>query len=137
MKLSKSHRAYFNAAKAISELSDYKQKVGCVVVMGHRIISSGCNSQSKCHAVQARLNKENFGYECPGFVHAEIDALRPLLKRRMDLSKASVYVYRQRKDGSLGLARPCGSCMSAIRALNIRNVYYTNEGGYSREEILY
>jgi deoxycytidylate deaminase len=137
MKLSKSHRAYFNAAKAISELSDYKQKVGCVVVMGHTIISSGHNSHSKCHAIQAKLNKDKLGYECIGLVHAEVDALLPLLKRRTDLSRASIYVYRQHKDGSLGLARPCKSCMSLIRELGIRSVYYTNEGGYSRENILY
>lgn len=137
MKLSKSHRAYFNAAKAVSELSDYKQKVGCVVVMGHTIISSGHNSHSKCHAVQAKLNKEKLGYECVGLVHAEVDALLPLLKRRTILSRASIYVYRQHKDGSVALARPCASCMSLIRELGIRNVYYTNEDGYSRETIFY
>lgn len=137
MKLTKSHRAYFHAARAISGLSDYKQKIGCVVVMGHTIISSGHNSHSKCHAMQAKLNKDEFGYECIGLVHAEVDALLPLLKRRLDLSRASIYVYRQRKDGSLGLARPCASCMSLIRRLGIRNVYYTNEGGYSHEEVLY
>lgn len=137
MRLTKSHRSYFKAAKAISELSDYKQKVGCVVVMGHKIISSGHNSKTKCHAVQARLDKERFGSECLGKIHAEVDALLPLFRNKTDLSKASIYVYRQRKDGSLGLARPCGSCMKLIKKLGIKNIYYTNENGYSYENILH
>jgi deoxycytidylate deaminase len=137
VKLSKSHKTYFKAARAVSELSDYKQKVGCVVVMGHRIISSGHNSKTKSHAVQAKLDKQRFGCECTGLVHAEVDALLPLLKRKDDFSRASVYVYREKKDGSLGLSRPCGSCMSLIKELGIKNIYFTNEGGYSHENILY
>ena len=137
MKLSKSHKAYFKAAKAVSELSDYKQKVGCVVVMGHRVISSGHNSNTKCHAVQAKLDKKRFGCECIGLIHAEIDALLPLLKRKDDFSRASIYVYREKKDGSLGLPRPCESRMRLIKELGIKNIYFTNEGGYSHENILY
>lgn len=137
MNLSKSHRAYFKAAKAVADLSDYKQKVGCVIVMKHRIISSGHNSKTRCHAIQAKLDKERLGCECVGLVHAEIDALLPLLKRKDDFSRASIYVYRERKDGSLGLSRPCGSCMRLIKKLGIKNIYYTNDGGYSHENILH
>lgn len=137
MKLTKSHKSYFKAAKAISELSDHKQKVGCVVVMGHKIISSGHNSKIKCHAVQARIDKERFGCECAGRIHAEIDALLPLVKNRVDLTRASIYVYRQFKDGILALARPCEGCMSLIKQCGIKDIYYTNNGGYSHEEILY
>ena len=42
MKLTKSHKAYFKAARAVSELSDFPRvSVGCVAVYGHKIISSG------------------------------------------------------------------------------------------------
>ena len=68
---SKSHRAYFKAAKAMSKLSDYKQKIGCVVVYKHRIISSGFNHH-KTNPLQKKYNKYRFD-EDTGFhsVHAE------------------------------------------------------------------
>lgn len=49
--LSKRERAYFNSAKSIAELSDHRCKLGCVVVDGHRIISSGHNSKTKFHRI--------------------------------------------------------------------------------------
>lgn len=138
MKLSKSHRTYFKAAKAISELSDYKQRMGCVIVYKHRIISSGCNKH-KTNPLQKKYNRYRFG-EDEGIhsVHAEVDALSPLIDRDdIDLSHVSLYIYRQHKNGDLALARPCNSCMALIKKLGIRNIYYTTYGGYSHEEILY
>ena len=55
-KLSKTDRAFFNSARAVSKLSDHHYKLGCVVVDRHRIISSGFNSKTKCHRVQAVLD---------------------------------------------------------------------------------
>ena len=53
-----SNLAYFAAAKAVSELSDHKHyKIGAVVVMNHRIISSASNSNSKTHPLQKKYNK--------------------------------------------------------------------------------
>ena len=47
--ISKTELAYFNAAKAVSKLSNHKHKLGCIVVNKHRIISSGYNSMDKFH----------------------------------------------------------------------------------------
>ena len=55
-RLSKTDRAFFNSARAVSKLSDHHYKLGCVVVDRHRIISSGFNSKTKCHRVQAVLD---------------------------------------------------------------------------------
>jgi deoxycytidylate deaminase len=136
--ITKTERSFFNAAKAVSELSDHPQyKLGCVVVLGHRIVSSGKNSHTKCHALQAKLDKEMFGCECRGLLHSEVDALRPLINNNVDLSRASVYVYRQHKNGTLGLAKPCPRCMKLIKQCGIKKVYYTTEGGYANEIIEY
>ena len=136
--ITKTERSFFKAAKAVSELSDHpRHKLGCVVVLGHRIVSSGKNSNTKCHALQAKLDKEVLGCECPGLLHSEVDALRPLINNKVDLSRASVYVYRQHKNGTLGLARPCPRCMKLIKQCGIKKVYYTTEGGFANEILNY
>lgn len=133
--LTKTERAYFRAAEAVSRLSDHKQKVGCVVVNKHRIISSGYNSSVRCHAIQARIDKKRFGTDCPGKLHSEVDALLPLIRNNVDLSNASIFVYRQHKDGSLAMARPCPGCMSLIRSCGIKTICYTTDNGYARENV--
>ena len=133
--ITKTNRSFFNAARAVSELSDHKHKLGCVVVLGHRIISSGHNSKSKCHALQARLDKEMFGCESFGPLHAEVDALLSLIKKRVDLSRASIYIYREHKDGTPALAHPCSRCMGLIKRCGIKKIYYTTNDGYAVENV--
>lgn len=139
MNLSKSHKSYFSAAKAMSELSKVKQtKMGCAVIYKHKVISSGCN-RYKTNPLQKKYNKYRF-YEDEGrhCVHAETDALIPLLDRRdINFSNVSIYIYREHKNGDLGLARPCPSCQKLIRSLGIRFVYYTGENSYIGEEFIY
>ena len=138
MKLSKSHKTYFKAARAISELSDYKQHhLGCVAIYRHKIISSGFNS-NKTNPVQKRLNICRFTEETPHTLHSEVSCLLPLISRGdIDFSCVQLYIWRNHTDGTPALARPCKSCMQLIKELGIRHVYYTNEGGYSHEEIIY
>ena len=132
--MTKSERAYFNAAKAVSELSDHRVKIGCVVVNKHRIVSSGFNSNIKCHKVQAVLDKEMFGCECPGKMHAETAALLPLIRDGIDLSKGSIFVYREHRDGAIACARPCARCERLIRQCGIKKIYFTVENGFAEEK---
>lgn len=132
--MTKSERAYFNAAKAVSELSDHRVKVGCVVVNKHRIVSSGFNSNTKCHKVQAVLDKELFGCECPGKMHAETTALLPLIRDGVDLNRAAIFVYREHKNGTVACARPCARCERLIRQSGIKKVFYTVENGVAEEK---
>jgi deoxycytidylate deaminase len=132
--MTKRERAHFGAAKAVSELSDHRIQVGAVVTMGSRIISSGSNSQHRCHALQARLDKEMFGCESHGPIHAEVDALLPLIRKRVDLSNAALYVYREHKDGTLACARPCARCEKLIRSTGLKRIFYTVENGVAAEK---
>lgn len=131
--LGKAKRAYFNAAQGVSTLSDHRCHIGCVVVNKHKIISSGHNSAQKTHAFQARLDKRTFSCECAGPLHAETDALLPLIKSRVDLSNASIYVYRSMRDGTQGMARPCPRCMSIIRSCGIKTINYSTADGFAEE----
>lgn len=136
--LSKKEKAYFMAAKAVSTLSNHKQKLGCVIVDGHKIISSGHNSQTKCHSIQATIDKKFFQMDnCKGPIHAELDALLPLMRRKYNLSGATVYVYRQNKSGSPAMAHPCPRCMEIIKACGIKKLKYTTADGYAMEKLIY
>ena len=138
MKLGKTHRAYFAAARAISKMSDFPRvAVGAVAVYGHRIISSGYNS-CKTDTVQKRYNIYRFSEETPASIHAEVMALKGLMNRNdIDFKNVSLYVYRECKNGETALARPCPSCLKLITDLGIRDIYYTNNGGFSHEEIFH
>ena len=138
MDISKTERAYFNAAKSISMLSDHRCRLGCVVVDRHRIISSGHNSKTKFHRIQSEIDNKYFpGYENKGPVHAEVSALIPLIKRRMDLSGTTLYVYRENRDGDLAMSRPCPRCLSLIKEQGIKKICYTTNDGYASERIVY
>jgi deoxycytidylate deaminase len=136
--ITKSHRAYFKAARAMSELSNFKQHhIGCVAVSGHKIISSGYNS-CKTNPIQKRLNVHRFDVDTNHTIHAELSCLLPLINRRdVEFSNVSLYIYREHKSGDPALARPCASCEALIRSLGIRNIYYTGNKSYISEEIIY
>lgn len=139
MELTKSHRAYFKAAKAMAELAEHQRaRIGCVAVYSHRIISTGFNSK-KTNPIQKKYNRCRFdGDAGKHTLHAEIKCLFPLLSNKdIDFSRVTLYIYRQHKNGTLAMAKPCPSCMSLIKDLGIRDIYYTGEGSYVREEFIY
>jgi hypothetical protein len=44
-------------------------------------------------------------------------------------------VIRSRKNGELGMAKPCSVCLPVIKDFGIRYVYYTNYHGYISREL--
>ena len=138
MVLSKSHRAYFKAARAVAELGDFPRvQIGCCAVYRHKIISSGYNS-SKTNPTQKRLNAYRFSADTPATIHAEVACLLPLMNRKdINFNEVSLYIYREYKNGEVAMARPCASCMALIRSLGIRTLYYTGDKSYINEEIIY
>ena len=138
MRLSKSHRAYFEAAKAISKLSDFPRvKIGCVAAYKHRIVSSGCNS-IKTDTLQKKYNIYRFTEEAKHCQHAELACLKPLMTRKdIDFKNVELYIYREYQNGDLGMCRPCPSCLALIRSLKIRYIYYTGCNSYINEELIY
>ena len=129
--------ALFRAAQIASLSSDHRCRLGAVVYNKHRIISAGCNSQTDTDPIQAALDHERYGCCCPGKLHAESAALIPLIKRKIDISGADLYIYRSKRDGTLGMARPCQSCMKLIKQCGIKRIFYTTDDGYAEEVISY
>lgn len=83
---------------------------------------------SRSHAVGAVALRTD-----GAFVHARngsSERVQPLVhaERRL-LRKAGrgsiIYVARRRRDGRIGLARPCEWCLTAMRRRGVKRVYYT------------
>ena len=134
--LSNTDYKYFQKAHQIATISDYKKThVGCVAVYQGQVIGLGCNC-NKTHPVQKKYNR----YRKPSDsmlpkLHAEISCLNQIKHLDINFSKVKLYIYRIRKDQPFGMARPCPSCMAAIRDLGVRNIFYTTNDGYAHEKL--
>lgn len=129
---------YLELARAQALCSDFDQtKLGAVVIYKGRVISTGWNSQEKTHPLQKRMNRYR-GFDpdesnTNNTIHAEMSALIKIRHLDIDWNKVSVFVYRVKKDGSKGLARPCPGCENFMRKLGIRQVYYSTNNGWGYE----
>ena len=127
---------YFLKARQVATISDYyKTHIGCVAVYQGQVIGLGCNT-NKTHPVQKFYNR----YREPSDtmlpkLHAEISCINQIKPLNINFSKVKLYIYRIRNDQPYGMARPCPSCMAAIRDLGIRDIYYTTNDGYSYERL--
>lgn len=103
--------------------STHDIKMGCIITdRKGRIVATGVNSR-KSHPLQSKFAKQ-CGRDDKIFLHAEISALVRCREKGHTL-----YVGRWRKDGEIGLARPCPICLGAIIEAGIKQVIYTETGG--------
>lgn len=129
---------YLSMAKNVSTLSDFpRYKLGAIVIYKGSILAHGNNS-CKTSPVQKKYNKErNYKTEASfkhtNCTHAEVNCLNKIKYLDIDFSKTSLFVYREHKNGTKALARPCPACSKMIRDIGIKNVYYTTENGYAYE----
>lgn len=120
----------FQKARAASMLSDFPTyKLGAVMMIGNKVLSVGYNI-TKTHPIQKKYNIER-GYDPNvknnGQVHAEMMCLINTKYLDVDWSKVSLYIYREHKDHTTAIAKPCPACEKAIRERGINAVYYTTE----------
>lgn len=129
---------YLELAKNACSYSDFnKTKLGAVVVYKNRAISVGWNLGNKTHPLQKEFNHLR-GYDTEASnvnntLHAEFHALIKIRHMDIDWKKVSVFVYRLKKAGEKGLARPCKACEGFMRELGICQVYYSTENGWAFE----
>ena len=139
MAFTKNDHKFFNKAKHAANISDYpKIHVGCVAVYHGSVVGVGYNCV-KTHPLQERYNRyRESGHHCGWFapkLHAEINCINSIRNLELQRSKIRLYIYRQRIDQDFGEARPCPSCMAAIRDFGIRDIYYTTDSGYCYERL--
>lgn len=140
--LSKREHRFFDVAKAVSKTSDYHGvSIGCVVTYKRSILSVASNSE-KTHTSQQMYNKFR-GFDvktASNKLHAEVHAL-VIAKNinfhvNIDWSAVSVYVYREHKNGTPAISKPCLACFNLIKDLGIKTIYYINEHGQKVKERL-
>lgn len=134
---------FFNIAKGYSFMSDFSNrhssKIGAIIAYKNRVISYGYNS-TKQHPIQKEYNKYRFidGNPCDvdlitNSLHAEMMALLNIRGFKGELSKCSIFIYREYKSGSMALVRPCEGCSKALNDYGIKNIYYTTNNGWNYE----
>lgn len=113
----------FRLARVAFLQSRFRRKpVGCAYVEGARAILA--SNDTKTSPLAASLGSR----KCR--IHAEVAVLKQLKNAPGDL-----YIYRERKNGSLGMARPCSSCMVLIKQKGVKRIFYTTYSGFSKEKI--
>lgn len=132
---------FFKEAKKESFLSDYDgQHLGAVAVYGDKIILAKAHNSNKTNTTQYFYNRYRIEQKSnimskPPRSHAEVNLLRKIRFLDIDFSRVSVYIYRELKNGELGMARCCPACMAALKSLGVKKICYTTDDGYAEERI--
>jgi len=132
-------KKFFQLAKKMAEGSDFdRSRLGACVVRKGQIISFGYN-QYKSHPLQKKynINRDRIHEDAPHYIHAELAALTKAKSILSDesIKDCEIYVYRIKKNGAVGLARPCAACMEGISKAGIGIVHYTTQNGFAKESI--
>lgn len=101
-------------AKLQAAKSECKIKVGAVLCKKSTPIAMGCNRE-KSHPIWVRGKSMS--------IHAEVSALMQVCNT--PLRGATVYVYRQHKDGKPALARPCSNCQEILKMHGVKTMVYS------------
>ena len=132
---------FFKEAKKESLLSDYNgQHLGAVAVYGDKVILAKAHNSNKTNTTQYFYNRYRVEQKSnimskPARSHAECNLYRKIRFLDIDFSRVSVYIYRELKNGKLGMARCCPACMEALKSLGIKKICYTTDVGYAEERI--
>lgn len=121
--------SFFRLAVKAAKFSEKKRyQLAAVLFIGNKPCSVGYNDFHKSHTLIGKINPLKR-------LHAEVDAVSNL-KHNWDLKNAYLVVARIRKDGSLGMSKPCSICVEVLKSKGINTVYYTTDNGYARETYL-
>lgn len=102
-------------------------RIGVVIVKNGKVISRG-------HNQMRRINLKEFS-KWSNSLHAEVHALYKLTIEQT--RKATMYIYRETKNGNLAMCKPCDYCSKAIQEYKIKQVVYTTScyPGYKVEKL--
>jgi deoxycytidylate deaminase len=106
----------FQLARSLSYHSTHRVRIGAIVIQGKSIVGTGFN-KAKTHPLISRKSPHKK-------LHAEISAIIGV--DRKNLVGATMYVYRELLDGSIGICRPCCDCQEILQEAGIRIVHYTD-----------
>ena len=122
--ISEKDRAHLNRAIKIAYTSTERQRHGCVIVKGGRVISVGVNT-FRNHPLFVSDPNRNSSY------HAEINAMRGV-----EVKGATVYVARISRNDSPVLSAPCIFCMHSIMKAGAKRIVWTTNTNEPEEILL-
>jgi deoxycytidylate deaminase len=106
--------SFFRLAENASKYSTHYQfHLGAVLVVNGHPISVGYN-QGKSHP-DGRFKG----------LHAEVAAMKTSGKTK--IKGSSMFVYRQKRNGSVGGSHPCVDCMKRLKEFGVKLIYYSTE----------
>jgi deoxycytidylate deaminase len=115
---------YFDLAKKMAKKSNHPQhKIGGCVVSKSKIVSVGFNKY-KTHA------KSNHPFQ---HVHCELDCILGIEENL--LKDCTIYLYRETKNGTVAISKPCIWCDRLLKNVGIKSVCYTDNNSF-KEDIL-
>lgn len=108
--------------KAIAEAkkSEFKQRHGCIIFKGNRILSTGFNEIRYCSRLEPKYKK------WINSLHSEQMAI---LFSRFDLLRCSILVVRLNYKDQLVNSKPCPVCTGLINEVGIQKIYYSDNDG--------
>ncbi|MCX9024642.1 MAG: deaminase [Candidatus Methanoperedens sp.] len=111
-------------ARQISKKSDHpKYKMGCVIVKGKKVLGVGFNT-CKTHTKSPHKYKS---------MHAEFMAA---INAEFDIAGSTAYIFRQQKDGTWAMAKPCGHCWAFLMSNGVKKVVYSFQGSFKQEKMV-
>lgn len=110
-------------------------KVVAFLIYKGKIVNFGVNSE-KTSPMQKYYRKKTALAAIPNFLdkeHAEINVLRHTYLGDFDMRRVELVIISKRNDGSFRLAKPCNTCMAAIKDLGVHRIYFTTNEGFIME----
>lgn len=117
----KTDRLLSLARQASAKSDHYKFRMGCVIAKGNKVLGTGYNI-SRTHPKSPHKFKT---------IHAEFMAA---INAGYDIEGATVYVFRQLKDGTPSMAKPCEDCWKFLLDCGVKEVVYSFEGSFKQEK---
>jgi len=100
--------------------SELRFRVGAVVV-------NRWGDWAACNVSKTHPQLKRHGYPEWSDLHAELRAV--LMAGESDCKGATVYVGRLKRNGTVGLAKPCEYCMAVLVNVGVKRVVWTTESG--------
>ena len=106
------------ASKKAEDSSFDRARIGAVLVKGGRVLASANNELRFTRKAAATWES----------THAEEMVILNVLRQPGGLQKlhgSTLYISRVKKDGELGLAKPCANCQRLIDSVHIKKVVHS------------
>lgn len=113
---------FFEHARTVAMMSDYKFRHGALLVSGGKIIKA---SPNKARAVRFA---HRYHHNKAGSLHAEIGCILNLTKEKTD--GGEIYVARISADGNFAMSCPCGMCQAICEEMGIKRIHYSTYNGF-------